>query len=441
MAISTELAKQISESIMGGKQFIPPSDWYFGLSKIEPVNGVLLNNSEPIDETGYQRIHLPNTQNTSGSGTFTVAETPDEDGTGLIAKITNANRLEMPEIIAGDEPEVRCFFLSKASENSNTGSDKSVSLWGRFTTPKRLYINSTLIIEAGALSFELFNNSTSISVTFGYLHNGNFYLDESYSQLVLPESEKIYIDNTTQDAYFWDGNKYVPTSNPVEIDNTLSIEGAAAESSTVGSKLESIESAIADLSYIQIAIENISVTNNKNEIGSTVTSTNITWSLNKEPSLQTIKIGDSLAENVQNSIREKEYTELSIKERTNIILTATDERDYTVTKQATIDFLPKVYWGISSDPSNLTSNVINSLNNALTNTKTRTFTVNASNDNYIVYVIPSSFGEAIFSVGGFDGGFKKIKTINHLNSSNYTQNYDIYQSINPNLGNVTVTVK
>lgn len=159
MAISKELAKSIAESITGGKQYTPPSNWYFGLSKNAPVNDMIAVGDEPQADTGYERIQIPNTQLSGGSGSFTPADTSGDPGSGLIAKITNAQRIEMNEIISGEEPEVNYFFLAENSENSNTGSDRKVSIWGQFETPRKLVINSTLIIESGGAVFELFNKT------------------------------------------------------------------------------------------------------------------------------------------------------------------------------------------------------------------------------------------------------------------------------------------
>ena len=153
MAISKELAKKIAESITGGQQYTPPTNWYFGLSKNAPVDDMISVGSEPEADTGYERVQIPNTQLSGGSGSFTPADTTGNEGTGLIAKITNAQRIEMNEIISGDEPEVQYFFLAESSENSNTGSDRKVSIWGVFDRPRKLVINSTLIIESGGAVF------------------------------------------------------------------------------------------------------------------------------------------------------------------------------------------------------------------------------------------------------------------------------------------------
>lgn len=198
---------------------------------------------------------------------------------------------------------------------------------------------------------------------------------------------------------------------------------------------------IDDLSYVQIAINSISATNSDNEIGSTVQATTVTWALNKEPKTQKIKFSSEAEESLETDERSKAYTGKNVTSNSIIKLTVTDERDASVSKQVTIQFRPKVYYGVSNDPNALESETINALTGALASSKARTFSANAGEGEYIVYIIPSSFGTPTFNVGGFDGGFKKTKTIEHTNASGYKQNYDIWQSVQPSLGSTSVTVK
>lgn len=198
---------------------------------------------------------------------------------------------------------------------------------------------------------------------------------------------------------------------------------------------------IDDLSYVQIAINSISATNSDNEIGSTVQATTVTWALNKEPKTQKIKFSSEAEESLETDERSKAYTGKNVTSNSIIKLTVTDERDASVSKQVTIQFRPKVYYGVSADPNALDSPAINALTGVLASSKARTFSADAGDGEHIVYIIPSSFGTPTFNVGGFDGGFKKTKTIEHTNASGYKQNYDIWQSVQPSLGSTSVTVK
>lgn len=198
---------------------------------------------------------------------------------------------------------------------------------------------------------------------------------------------------------------------------------------------------VDDLNYKKISVDSMSATNSSNEIGATVTATTVNWTLNKTPKTQKIKFGSEQEETIGNDIRSKAYTGKTVTANTTITLTATDERDASVSKSVTISFQPKVYWGVSNKTSLATADILALANSALASSRGRTFSVNAGAGEYIYYAIPSSFGTPTFNVGGFDGGFVKVGTVSHKNASGYTQNYDVWKSVNAALGQTSVTVK
>ena len=198
---------------------------------------------------------------------------------------------------------------------------------------------------------------------------------------------------------------------------------------------------IDDLAYTAIAFVSASATNATNEIGSTVTGTAIIWSFNKEPKTQTIKFGSEVAEVLDKSIRSKTYSGKTITSNTSIVITATDERNAQASRTLNITFQPRAYWGVAQNKEIYDSADILALSeSALTSTRTRNINVNAGEGEHIIYAIPSSFGTPTFKINGFEGGFVKVGTINFTNASGYSQNYDVYKSVNPNLGSTQVVV-
>lgn len=198
---------------------------------------------------------------------------------------------------------------------------------------------------------------------------------------------------------------------------------------------------IDDLAYTAIAFASASATNATNEIGSTVTETVITWYFNKEPKTQTIKFGSEAAEVLDKSIRSKTYSGKTITSNTSIVITATDERNAQASRTLNITFQPRAYWGVAQNKEIYDSADILALSeSALTNTRARNINVNAGEGEHIIYAIPSTFGTPIFKINGFEGGFIKVGTINFTNASGYSQNYDVYKSVNPNLGSTQVVV-
>ena len=154
MAISKTLANEIIQNILGGIQYTAPTDWYFGLSKQEIVDGEIPVGAEPLDSIGYSRYRIPNTQLSGSSGSFSL---PTSDGEHPLSYVTNAQRIEMSEITSGSEETVSYFFLSKNSQNSNDSGDRTVEMWGSFVSPRPLIINSNLVIEPENAVFEILN--------------------------------------------------------------------------------------------------------------------------------------------------------------------------------------------------------------------------------------------------------------------------------------------
>ena len=180
-------------------------------------------------------------------------------------------------------------------------------------------------------------------------------------------------------------------------------------------------------------ISSISVAPNISQMGSTV-SAKLTWNYTHS----TIKSQTINNEAIENTLRTKTFT--GVTTTTTYTLAATSNSDVKKSKSATITFANGVYYG-KSTTSTYDSALINSLTKQLSNSKGRTITVNAGAGEYIFYCIPSRLGTCSFNVGGFDGGFSKVATIEFTNSDSYAENYDIYKSDNANLGNTNVTIK
>ena len=180
-------------------------------------------------------------------------------------------------------------------------------------------------------------------------------------------------------------------------------------------------------------ISSISVAPNISQMGSTV-SPKLTWNYTHS----TIKAQTINNEAIEGTLRTKTFT--GVTATTTYTLAAISNSDVKKSKSATITFANGVYYG-KSTTSTYDSALISGLTKQLSNSKGRTITVNAGAGEYIFYCIPSRLGACSFNVGGFDGGFSKVATIEFTNSDSYAENYDIYKSDNANLGNTNVTIK
>nr|DAT14275.1 MAG TPA: hypothetical protein [Bacteriophage sp.] len=196
--------------------------------------------------------------------------------------------------------------------------------------------------------------------------------------------------------------------------------------------------------YKAMSVNSFSNNSGTLEIGSRLTSSNFSWNLNKQPSKLTITAGSQSFEiNKTQSGTAAITFAAPLTATTAFTLTATDARKATSTKQTTIYFLNGKYYGVSNitDTSRMDAAFVKGLTRNLVSGRTGSWNVTANAGQYIYFAIPASFGTPAFYVGGFEGGFNKVKTFDFTNASGYTASYNIYRSTNAGLGATTVEVK
>lgn len=207
--------------------------------------------------------------------------------------------------------------------------------------------------------------------------------------------------------------------------------------------------------YKAIAVN--SLTLNKDsvyEIGAAVTGFDATWVLNKTPAEQTITVPGSVGseatviiEGIGADVRSTtaltgsaatQWNGVKMQEKTSgtltVALTVKDDRGAAASKTASIQWLNGVYTGAAAALS------FRAMTKSLQSDRAKTFTVDAGAGEYIWYACPGRYGTPSFNVGGFDGGFSKVDTLNYTNPSGYTESYQVWRSDNAGLGNTTVKV-
>ena len=196
--------------------------------------------------------------------------------------------------------------------------------------------------------------------------------------------------------------------------------------------ITNVKEALDKLLYVNLSISLNSSIPTTLEKGRVIDNISFNWSYNKKVVSQIFN-----NEVLDANIRIYNYN-IPFNTNKTFTLRANDgTNDFS--KNISFSFLNGRYWGVSNK-SSYDSNFINSLSKELVESRSKTFTVNCGEGQHIYYCIPSRFGNCSFKVGGFEGGFSKIDTIQFTNSSNYTESYDIYKSTNSNLGNTTVVV-
>lgn len=208
--------------------------------------------------------------------------------------------------------------------------------------------------------------------------------------------------------------------------------------------------------YTAMAITSLSLNKaSVQEIGTAVTGFDAAWVLNKTPTEQTITVTGAGDATISTDVNVRSTTALTgdaadawneIKAKTKSSGTLTvsihvkDSRDAEETKTASIQWLNGVYTGAAAIPATINSAFIRTLTKSLQSGKGKTFTVNAATGAYIWYACPVRYGTPAFNVGGFDGGFGKVATLDYTNPSGYTESYQVWRSDNAGLGSTTVVV-
>jgi hypothetical protein len=219
-------------------------------------------------------------------------------------------------------------------------------------------------------------------------------------------------------------------NNPKWIDNVTLVN--AVNLNEIEDKLKAHQEALDELLYVPLTINLTSNIQTTLEIGTTINSVVFNWSYNKDIVSQ--KFNNQALEA---SLRTYTYN-LPFNSNKSFKLEANDGKgDFN--KSISFNFLNGRYWGVSSS-SIYDSDFIKALNKELSSSKGKTFTVNCGEGQFIFYCVPTRFGNCSFKVGGFEGGFNKVNTIEFTNASGYVESYDIYKSTNSNLGNTTVVV-
>lgn len=129
-------------------------------------------------------------------------------------------------------------------------------------------------------------------------------------------------------------------------------------------------------------------------------------------------------------------------------LTYKDERDAIVTKEVTMQYMNKVYWGVGASLANASglssyaswSSHITGGGDNLQTTVNTTFTVTGGSNQYIFFACPATMTPR-FEVCGIEGGFIKLGEVSFTNQSGYATTYAVYRTVRPALGKSEVVVK
>ena len=241
--------------------------------------------------------------------------------------------------------------------------------------------------------------------------------------------------------------RYYPESNSwsawiQNIDDTLTVEGRAADAKAVGDELSEIRSII---SYVPIEITSASVYPAVVELGATLATVHITYACNAVPVSLTINnVSYTPLKNATVDV-----TGLSMNKTTTFTIKAKDAgapgiSAKTATKTVTVYFYNSIYWGVAAIPEAIDQTFVKGLaSSVMSDEKARTISINGGspgNGRYVWYASPVRLGTCTFKSGGFEGGFEAPITVSVTNGQNHTENYYLYRSTNDGLGVTDIIV-
>lgn len=173
------------------------------------------------------------------------------------------------------------------------------------------------------------------------------------------------------------------------------------------------------------------------ENGSTVTDVKLTWSIAGVPTSVTLDGNAQALDSTGATL-----TKQTITKNTTWTLVAKDAKGATSTKTTSISFKNKVYSGPAEEGTYDSAFVLALAKNSLADNMKGDYSMNVADGQHAFFAAPAAWGDSpSFWVGGFEGGFSKVATFDFTNASGYTTSYNVFESTNDGLGQITVTVK
>lgn len=200
---------------------------------------------------------------------------------------------------------------------------------------------------------------------------------------------------------------------------------------------KALDKILAKIYYVEPKINSFTMTPSATEYekGAVVSGLEFAWTVNKDIVSQsltdcTIELDDRTATYGADLTNTKTFT-----------LTISDgEKSDSVNKK--ISFLPKIYYGSTSEPTDYDSAFALGLSNSvLASSSKRDYSFNCGVGEYSYIVCPTTMTFNTIWVNGFQAEINKLITIALTNASGHTESYDVLRFANSGLGSFVGTVK
>lgn len=158
-----------------------------------------------------------------------------------------------------------------------------------------------------------------------------------------------------------------------------------------------------------------------NEVGASVASVHLTWSVNKDPTSQSLNQGVG---SIPETDRDYTFTGPYTSNQT-FTITASDGST-SDSASANVTFQPKRYWGPWPDQSPDNAEIL-TLSQELTSSRAKSISYDCTGGRYPIYVYPKSFGAlAGVTVGGLAFSAYSLTEISLTNAQGFTQDYYLF---------------
>jgi len=227
----------------------------------------------------------------------------------------------------------------------------------------------------------------------------------------------------------------------LEVDGTIYGDGAGISNVAAGQityddiVYTTVKAALDHLLYVTPVISAFTNSVNAVEIGSTVSSTILNWTINKTITSQSLNQGFFVNDTATPEI----YTDgASYTTDRTYTLTISDGQT-NVNASSSVYFRNKRYWGVNASASLSDAQII-ALSSELSTGRTQTRNGMAPAAQYIYIAYPASWGVATFTVNGLLNTDWTLSVQDHINASGNTTSYNVYRTNNLLTGSYNIVV-
>lgn len=207
------------------------------------------------------------------------------------------------------------------------------------------------------------------------------------------------------------------------------LPSTAENVSYLNGDITTVQEALDQLLYVAPRISSFTG-GNTYEIGSTVNTVTLNWTLNKTVTSQSLNQGIGA---IDATLRTYTISDAALTSNTTYTLTVSDGTN-SATASTSLYFRYKRYWGTSAN-TELTNEEILALSQEYSTSRTQSRTFDCSGGQYFYLVIPTEFCSGIsFKVNGLAFSAVVANTIEFTNASGYTASYNVYRPTNIQTG-------